>query len=161
MEDPPESSHHLKRTIYVGGLDENVTKEVFEAAFIPFGDIRTVALPKDRLTGKHRGFGFIEFEEEEDAQHSIMNMHEAELYGRVLTVNLARKPAREPGTKYSVWPSDSSSRNEPEELSSTTGETQETDQALEALMKCSEVQEVMEKRSITVTSSQDNDCQNK
>lgn len=93
----PETKSNLKRTLYVGGLDDHVTKEILEAAFIPFGDIRTTAIPKDRITGKHRGFAFVEFEEEEDAQHAIFNMHDAELYGRVLTVNLARAPARQPG----------------------------------------------------------------
>jgi RNA recognition motif-containing protein len=47
-----EVQNNLKRVLYVGNLDDNVTKEVLEAAFIPFGDIRTIAIPKDRLTGE-------------------------------------------------------------------------------------------------------------
>lgn len=57
--------------------------------------------------GKHRGCGFVEFEEEQDANHAIDNMNEAELYGRILTVNLARTPARRPGEGYkAAWADD-------------------------------------------------------
>jgi RNA recognition motif-containing protein len=39
---------------------------------------------------QHRGFAFVEFEEPQDAQAAIDNMHLAELYGKVIKVNLAR-----------------------------------------------------------------------
>ena len=42
------------------------------------------------LTVKHRGFGYVEFDETDDAQHAVDNMHESELFGRVLKVNLAK-----------------------------------------------------------------------
>ena len=41
------------------------------------------------ILGKHRGFGFIEFEEKDEAAYAIDNMHQSELYGKVLTVNYA------------------------------------------------------------------------
>ena len=40
--------------------------------------------------GKHRGFGFIEFEFSEDAKSAIDNMHMAEFYGQIIRCNLAR-----------------------------------------------------------------------
>jgi peptidyl-prolyl isomerase E (cyclophilin E) len=40
-------SAKAKKTLYVGGLEENVTEEVLYAAFIPFGDIKEVQIPKD------------------------------------------------------------------------------------------------------------------
>ena len=55
-----------KRTLYVGGLDDKVDQNLLHAAFIPFGDIKDVSIPLDFKTGKHRGFGFVEFEEKED-----------------------------------------------------------------------------------------------
>lgn len=88
------STTRLSRTLFIGGLDENVTTELLHAAFIPFGEIRTVEIPTQRDSGKHRGFGFVEFDDEEDAEEAIANMDESELYGRVLTVNVARAPAR-------------------------------------------------------------------
>lgn len=66
-----------KTTLYVGGLDENVNEATLRAAFLPFGDVKDVSVPIDHATGKHRGFGFIQFEEREDAEAAIDNMHNA------------------------------------------------------------------------------------
>ncbi|MCO5600892.1 hypothetical protein L7F22_055009 [Adiantum nelumboides] len=79
-----------KTTLYVGGLEENVTEPILHAAFIPFGDIKDVTTPLDQSTQKHRGFGFVTYLEKEDAAAAMDNMHNAELYGRVLTVNYAQ-----------------------------------------------------------------------
>ncbi|CAM6105655.1 unnamed protein product [Calypogeia fissa] len=79
-----------KTTLYVGGLEENVTEGVLHAAFIPFGDVKDVSMPLDQATQKHRGFAFVTYMEKEDAAAAMDNMHNAELYGRVLTVNYAQ-----------------------------------------------------------------------
>ena len=70
-----------KKMIYVAGLDTSVTEEILLSAFIPFGDIREVSIPKDFKTNKHRGFGFVDFDEEEDALAAMENMQGAELLG--------------------------------------------------------------------------------
>lgn len=67
------SGNH-KRTIYVGGLAEEVDEKILNAAFIPFGDIVDVQIPLDYESEKHRGFAFIEFESAEDAAAAIDNM---------------------------------------------------------------------------------------
>ena len=51
-----------KTTLYVGGLEESVNEATLHSAFIPFGDIKDVNIPLDNTTGKHRGFGFVEYE---------------------------------------------------------------------------------------------------
>ncbi len=79
-----------KTTLYVGGLHELVNEEVLQGAFLPFGDLKDVNIPIDHATGQHRGFGFVEFEEKDDAAAAIDNMHNAEIYGRVLKVNYAQ-----------------------------------------------------------------------
>ena len=66
-----------KTTLYVGGLDECVTKEILQAAFVPFGEVMDVNIPLDHATGQHRGFGFIQFDSAEDAEAAIDNMHNA------------------------------------------------------------------------------------
>jgi RNA recognition motif-containing protein len=66
-----------KTTLYVGGLEENVNDTILHSAFLPFGDIKDVSIPLDHATGKHRGFGFVEFEAREDAEDAIDNMHNA------------------------------------------------------------------------------------
>lgn len=50
-------------------------------------------IPRDRETKRHKGYGFIEFEDEEDPPHAIDNMHEAELFGKIIKVQKARKMA--------------------------------------------------------------------
>lgn len=54
-----------KTTLYVGGLEESVNEATLHSAFIPFGDIKDVNIPLDNTTGKHRGFGFVDYEAQE------------------------------------------------------------------------------------------------
>mmetsp|Transcript_59599 Transcript_59599/g.129011 ORF Transcript_59599/g.129011 Transcript_59599/m.129011 type:complete len:128 (+) Transcript_59599:58-441(+) len=98
----------LRRTVYVGGLEEQVDRRTLEAAFVPFGDVKAVEIPVDMKSGKHRGFGFVEYMDAEDAQDAIDNMHHAELFGRTLRVNLARAPSGKPaeGSNRPIWADD-------------------------------------------------------
>ena len=66
-----------KTTLYVGGLEESVNEAILHSAFIPFGEIKDVSIPLDHASGKHRGFGFVEFEDKEDTADAIDNMHNA------------------------------------------------------------------------------------
>ena len=67
-----------------------MTEEILQATFVPFGDVVGVRLPLDHATGKHRGFAFVEMEDEDDAAAAVENLDDAELFGRVLRVNVAR-----------------------------------------------------------------------
>lgn len=58
-------------------------------------------IPKDKDSKQHKGFGFVEFEEEEDAAHAMDNMHESLVFGKVIKVQKARKDY---GAKHkAVW----------------------------------------------------------
>jgi RNA recognition motif-containing protein len=99
----------LKCTVYVGGLAPTITSAVLHAAFIPFGEIADISLPKPEApssTELHRGFGYVEFEEPEDAKEAIDNMDQSELYGKVIKVSAA-KPTKggegQLGSKTAVW----------------------------------------------------------
>jgi len=83
-------SANPKTTVYVGGLDDSVNEAVLHAAFIPFGDIKDVNIPLDQTTQSNRGFGFITYLEKADAAAAMDNMHNSELYGKVLRVNFAQ-----------------------------------------------------------------------
>eukprot|EP01056_Protomagalhaensia_sp_Gyna25_P003303 Protomagalhaensia_sp_Gyna_25__3302@NODE_299_length_4005_cov_944_097075_g231_i0_p7_GENE_NODE_299_length_4005_cov_944_097075_g231_i0NODE_299_length_4005_cov_944_097075_g231_i0_p7_ORF_typecomplete_len130_score25_54RRM_1/PF00076_22/7_4e20RRM_5/PF13893_6/1_2e12RRM_7/PF16367_5/1_4e05Nup35_RRM_2/PF14605_6/6_5e03Nup35_RRM_2/PF14605_6/2_7e05RRM_8/PF11835_8/0_0082Limkainb1/PF11608_8/0_017OB_RNB/PF08206_11/0_047RRM_2/PF04059_12/0_059_NODE_299_length_4005_cov_944_097075_g231_i030713460 len=90
------SQSRVKRTLFVGGLDEEkATTDVLREAFEVFGLLRTVEIPFNKQTNRNRGFGFVEYEEEHDAKTALENMNGAELMGRTLVVNLARKAYRE------------------------------------------------------------------
>ncbi|XP_046975848.1 peptidyl-prolyl cis-trans isomerase [Vanessa cardui] len=101
------SKPNSKRTIYVGGLAEEVDEKVLNAAFIPFGDLVDVQIPLDYETEKHRGFAFIEFENAEDAAAAIDNMNDSELFGRTIRVNIAAPQRIKEGSTRPVWSEDS------------------------------------------------------
>ncbi|XP_024363458.1 uncharacterized protein [Physcomitrium patens] len=96
-----------KTSLYVGGLEKNVTEQVVHAASIPFGDVKDISMPLDQATQKHRGFAFITYFEKEDAAAAMDNMHNGELYGRVLTVNYAQPQKMKGGEQgwasQAVW----------------------------------------------------------
>ncbi|KAF2708418.1 peptidyl-prolyl cis-trans isomerase E [Pleomassaria siparia CBS 279.74] len=99
----------LKATVFVGGLDHAVTQQTLYHAFLPFGDIVEVNLPKPDLPSSkdpHRGFGYVEFETATDATDAIDNMDRSELYGQVIKV-AAAKPQKDHneglGSKTAVW----------------------------------------------------------
>lgn len=99
----------LKSTLYVGGLDQAVTAHTLAEAFVPFGEIADVTLPKPELpssTDRHRGFGYVEFELVQDAREAMDNMDQSELYGRIIKV-AAAKPQQDSneglGSKTAIW----------------------------------------------------------
>ncbi|KAK4981948.1 hypothetical protein LTR66_009586 [Elasticomyces elasticus] len=99
----------LKSTIFVSGLTPNVSTQTLQEAFIPFGEIVDISLPKPELASNpdpHRGFGYIEFESASDAREAIDNMHESEVYGRVIRVTHAKEKAEKGeglGSRVAVW----------------------------------------------------------
>ena len=111
-----------KRILYVGGLSEEVTEEILHAAFVPFGELVEVNIPKD-FAGKsnaNRGFAFVEFELEPDADEARFNMNGAELFGRVLRVNIAKAMTHKLGSSKPVWSADSWFQNLSEDGTAAT-----------------------------------------
>jgi len=92
----------LKRTVYVGGLDETVTPDLLRAAFQPFGDLLEVNIPDNTLSQKPKTFAFLEFELPEDAVAAVDNMHQSELCGKTITCSIAQAQAPVPKSKP-VW----------------------------------------------------------
>ena len=82
--------------IYVGNLSYDVVDEDLKVAFESFGAIEEAFVLKDKLSGRSKGFGFIEMPEKAEAEAAIEKMHGAELKGRTIKVNEA-KPKTEKG----------------------------------------------------------------
>ena len=78
-----------KTRIYVGSLVWQLTEEQVRQIFEPFGSIRSCQLILNPETGKHRGYGFIEFAEEKSAADAIKEMDGFDLVGRKLKVRYA------------------------------------------------------------------------
>ncbi|KAI8900828.1 peptidyl-prolyl cis-trans isomerase E-like protein [Globomyces pollinis-pini] len=96
-----------KTTLFVGGLLQTVNEQIVNAAFIPFGEIIKIQLPRDTDNPEnHRGFAFIEYEFAEDCLAAIENMHLSELHGKLLKVNLARQGKYHEIQTKAVWEND-------------------------------------------------------
>ena len=75
--------------IYVGNLSFNTTEAALNDAFAQHGEVRSANLVMDRETGRPRGFGFVEMDDE-GARKAIEALNGAELDGRQLNVNEAK-----------------------------------------------------------------------
>ena len=85
----------MAKRLYVGNLAYGVTSEDLQEMFEQYGQVRSAQVLSDRETGRSRGFGFVEMDDDADAEAAIENLDGTENGGRRLTVNEA-KP-RTPG----------------------------------------------------------------
>lgn len=85
-------------SIYVGNLSYEVAEEDLSEIFAEYGTVKRVQMPKDRETGKLRGFAFIEMETDAEETAAIEALDGAEWMGRDLKVNKAKpREERKPG----------------------------------------------------------------
>ena len=80
----------MNKKLYVGGLPYSSTEESLRAAFSKAGTVESSVIIKDKMTGRSRGFGFVEMASGEEAQKAIEMWHGQDFEGRTLTVNEAR-----------------------------------------------------------------------
>ncbi|XP_076357254.1 spliceosomal protein on the X [Tachypleus tridentatus] len=85
----PIAERNQDATIYVGGLDEKVSETILWELFVQAGPVVNVHMPKDRVSGSHQGYGFVEFLGEDDADYAIKIMNMIKLYGKPIRVNKA------------------------------------------------------------------------
>lgn len=90
------SSPRQLSKIYVGNIAWSANEDVLRQAFAKFGPVADCFIVKDRMSGRSKGFGFIEFQEQgnEAAEMAIKEMNEAVLEGRNLRVNHAMEKTR-------------------------------------------------------------------
>ena len=81
----------LAKRIFVGGLSYNTTSGELEQAFEAVGPVASAEVVTDRETGRSRGFGFVEMQNEGDTATAITQLNGTQLDGRTLTVNEARE----------------------------------------------------------------------
>lgn len=87
----------MATNIYVGNLSWSTTNSDLQALFSQYGQVTSAHVIEDRETGRSRGFGFVEMDEE-GARSAIQALNGADLKGRNLKVNEAQpresRPAR-------------------------------------------------------------------
>jgi cold-inducible RNA-binding protein len=76
--------------LYVGGLPYSTTQDQLRDAFAKAGAVASTSIIMDKMTGRSRGFGFVEMENDADAQKAIEMWNGQDFDGRKLTVNEAK-----------------------------------------------------------------------
>ena len=74
----------MSNKLFVGNLAWSVTSEMLKEIFMPFGRVIDARVLMDRQTGRSRGFGFVTFENEADADRATAEMHNQEIEGRAI-----------------------------------------------------------------------------
>jgi len=84
--------------IYVGNLSYEATQDDLRQAFEAHGEVSSVSIIMDKMTGRSRGFGFVEMPDQGAGQAAISALNLQEVRGRAMTVNEA-KPKADSGSR--------------------------------------------------------------
>ena len=76
--------------LYVGGLPYATTEASLEDLFAEHGTVESARVITDRMTGRSKGFGFVEMGSPEEAEAAAEKLNNSQLEGRTLTVNEAK-----------------------------------------------------------------------
>ncbi len=82
--------------LFVGGLPFATTDDELRDAFAVHGNVASATVVKDRDTGRSKGFGFVEFENEDEGKAAEAALNGSDLGGRSITVNQARPREERP-----------------------------------------------------------------
>lgn len=82
--------------LFVGNLSYEAMENDLQDYFSQAGVVTSVNLMLDKITGKSRGFAFVEFATPEEANKAVEQFHNKEFQGRALTVNVARPREERP-----------------------------------------------------------------
>lgn len=86
----------MAKKLYVGGIPYSSTEDSLREAFSKAGTVVSSTIIIDRMSGRSKGFGFVEMETDEEAQAAIDMWHGKEMDGRTITVNEARPMEKRP-----------------------------------------------------------------
>ncbi len=85
--------------LYVGGLPYSTQEDALKEHFAQAGNVTSAVIIMDKMSGRSKGFGFVEMSTDEEAQNAVSMFNGQEFEGRKLTVNEARPmEARPPRT---------------------------------------------------------------
>lgn len=90
-----------QQNLFVGSLAYATTDDGLRAHFEQIGPVVSARVITDRETGRSKGFGFVEFENDDDNQKAVDQLNGKELDGRAISVNLARPREERPRREFS------------------------------------------------------------
>lgn len=77
--------------IYVGNLHFDLNEDELKKVFEEYGEVIAVKIITDKISGRSRGFGFVEMVNDDEAKEAIDNLNGTEIKGRKVNVNQARE----------------------------------------------------------------------
>lgn len=80
----------MQNKLYVGNLPYSMTDAALESMFSEYGTVTSASIIMDRATNRSKGFGFVEFETDEEAAAAIEAKNNTEVEGRNIVVSVAR-----------------------------------------------------------------------
>ena len=83
----------MVKRLYVGNLPWSTSSSDLQAMFEPYGAVRSAEVIMDRVTGRSRGFGFVEMENDDTMNAAIEGLNGKDVSGRPMVVNEARERA--------------------------------------------------------------------
>jgi cold-inducible RNA-binding protein len=86
----------MGKRLYVGNLPFNTTDDTLREHFAQVGNVTSANVLIDKMTGRSRGFGFVEMDTDDEAQKAVETLNGKDFGGRALTVNEARPMADKP-----------------------------------------------------------------
>ncbi|MFH1226088.1 MAG: RNA-binding protein [bacterium] len=88
----------MSKKLYVGGLSYNTDEQTLNSFFAQAGTVESATIITDKMSGRSKGFGFVEMATDEEAQNAIDTLNGQELDGRALKINEARPLESRPRT---------------------------------------------------------------
>ena len=76
--------------IYVGNLSWQMTDEDLRSLFEQYGLVTSAKIVKDKVSGRSKGFGFVEMPDDAEAQNALSTLYDSEVLGRKIIVNEAQ-----------------------------------------------------------------------
>ena len=80
----------MAKKLFVGNIEWGVTDEDLQKLFADHGEVEEAVIIKDKFSGRPKGFGFVTFVNDEDADKAVEALNDYELNDRKLAVNEAR-----------------------------------------------------------------------
>lgn len=87
----------MAKKLFVGGIPYSTSEDALRAIFSKVGTVESVAIITDRMTGRSKGFGFVEMSNDDEAQKAIETLNDTDLEGRKISVKEAQPKAPREG----------------------------------------------------------------
>ncbi len=87
----------MAKKLFVGGIPYSSTEDALRALFGKIGTVESVAIITDRMTGRSKGFGFVEMSNDDEATKAIETLNDTDFEGRKISVKEAQPKAPREG----------------------------------------------------------------